>query len=85
MENSTTANRAPYTIQSITHCAPPEGAEGDDWYYYVITQGPNVITGYKQGTLAFVTQAVEENVYFLNERQKGRYGRNHITVPSSKR
>ena len=61
-----------YEIKTIDKADPPPGAEGDDWYRYEIAHGTNSISGYKQGTLAEVKVAMEENVVLLNERQFGK-------------
>lgn len=61
-----------YEIKSILKADPPPGAEGSDWYRYEIAHGANCINGYKQGTLDEVTEAMEENVVLLNERQFGK-------------
>ena len=61
-----------YEIKSILKTDPPPGAEGSDWYRYEIAHGSNCINGYKQGSLEEVTEAMEENVVLLNERQFGK-------------
>ena len=61
-----------YEIKSIVKTDPPPGAEGSDWYRYEIAHGANCINGYKQGTIEEVTEAMEENVVLLNERQFGK-------------
>lgn len=61
-----------YEIKSILKADPPPGAEGKDWYRYEIAHGTNSISGYKQGTLDEVTEAMEENIVQLNERQFGK-------------
>jgi len=61
-----------YEIKSILKTEPPPGAEGSDWYRYEIAHGTNSINGYKQGSLEEVTEAMEENVVLLNERQFGK-------------
>jgi hypothetical protein len=61
-----------YEIKSILKTDPPPGAEGKNWYRYEIAHGTNSISGYKQGTLDEVTEAMEENVVQLNERQFGK-------------
>jgi len=60
-----------YEIVTVRHVKPPPGAEGPDWHHYEIAQGTNTIHGYRQGDLAVVMAAVEENVAQLNERQFG--------------
>lgn len=61
-----------YEIKSILKTEPPPGADGSDWYRYEIAHGTNCINGYKQGSLEEVTEAMEENVVLLNERQFGK-------------
>lgn len=61
-----------YEIKSILKTEPPQGADGSDWYRYEIAHGTNCINGYKQGSLEEVTEAMEENVVLLNERQFGK-------------
>ena len=61
-----------YEIKSILKTEPPQGADGSDWYRYEIAHGSNSISGYKQGSLEAVTEAMEENVVQLNERQFGK-------------
>jgi len=61
-----------YEIKSILKTDPPPGAEGSDWYRYEIAHGTNCISGYKQGSLDEVTEAMEENIVMLNERQFGK-------------
>ncbi len=74
----------PYGIVSIKRSEPPEGTEGKNWYSYVISLGPNVIQGYRKGTLKAVTEAVEEVVVQLNERRMGKRGRVNL-VPTPKK
>jgi len=64
-----------YSIESIKPVDPPTGAEGDDWHQYVIVQGTNRISGYRQGNLESVRQSTEENIELLNERQFGKRAR----------
>lgn len=60
---------------------------GTVWHCYVIGQGENSIRGYRQGSIDSVTRAVEEIVFRLNERQRGKFGRVHLTMssPSNKK
>ena len=78
------ANQQPYRIASIEPANPPAGAEGSSWFHYVIVQGNNLINGYRQGSLASVTHAIEENVELLNERRSGKRGR-ALIVSTEKR
>ncbi len=74
----------PYGIVSIKRTDAPAGTEGKNWYNYVISQGPNIIQGYRQGSLKAVTEAVEEVVGQLNERRMGKRGRVNL-VPTPKK
>ena len=74
----------PYGIVSINRSDAPDGTEGKNWYSYVISQGPNVIQGYRQGSLKAVTEAVDEVVGQLNERRMGKRGRVNL-VPTPKK
>ena len=73
-----------YEIVSVQRAKAPPGAEGSNWYHYEIAQGPNIIDGYRQGSIEDVTIAVEENVARLNERQFGKRGRVDL-VPTPKK
>ena len=73
-----------YEIVSVKRAEAPEGAEGAGWYHYVISQGSNMISGFRQGGLKAVTSAVEEIVAQLNERQLGKRGRVNL-VPGPKK
>ena len=55
---------------------------GTGWHCYVIEQGNNNIRGYRQGSIDSVTRAVEEIVFRLNERRRGKFGRVHLTMSS---
>jgi len=84
MATDSTAVIQPYEIVSVKRTDPPEGTEGTGWHHYVITQGGNQISGFRQGTLKGVTTAVEEIVVQLNERQLGKRGRVNL-VPAPKK
>lgn len=68
-----------YRLESISPARAPTGAAGRDWLSYRITQGANVISGLRQGSLAAVTAEVEKIVTGLNERRFVRRGRVHLT------
>ncbi len=77
--------RQSYEVVSVRRAEPPAGAEGSDWYRYVIAfGGRNNIQGCRQGSLNVVTGAVEEIVAQLNERHRGKKGRVHL-VPTPKK
>jgi hypothetical protein len=72
-----------FELGDIQRAKAPDGGAGQDWFQYVITQGPNKITGYRQGSQRAVTKAVKAIVIELNERRNGKKGRVHLT-PSRK-
>jgi hypothetical protein len=65
-----------YEIVSIERAEPPPGAEGSNWYHYVIAfEGTDTIHGCRQGSLKAVTSAVDEIIIQLNERHSRKRGR----------
>lgn len=74
----------PYEIVSVRRADPPSGAEGSNWHRYEIAQGDNTIEGFRQGSLKAVTEAVEEIIVQLNERQLGKRGRVNL-VPTPRK
>ena len=72
-----------FELGDIKRTKAPDGGGGQDWYRYIITQGPNKITGYRQGSQRTVTRAVKDIILELNERRNGKKGRVHLT-PSRK-
>jgi hypothetical protein len=75
-------NNEPFKLLSVSSSAPPDGSEGGDWVRYRIGQGSNVITGYRQGTLAMIKANVEDIVVELNERRSLKRGR--VQLPRNK-
>lgn len=63
-----------FQIESITKIDPPPETPKATWHRYVITQGENVITGQREGSMRTVKAAVEEIVERLNERRRGKGG-----------
>ena len=84
MATETSAVIQPYEMVSVKRADPPEGTEGTGWHHYVISQGGNTISGFRQGSLKAVTAAVEEIILQLNERQMGKRGRVNL-VPAPKK
>jgi hypothetical protein len=72
-----------FQLDNIERAKAPDGGAGQSWFRYTITQGPNTITGYRQGSQRAVSKAVKEIVVELNERRRGKKGRVHLT-PSRK-
>ncbi len=85
MTEETSEVRQSYEMVSVRRAEPPPGAEGSNWYRYVIAfGGSDNIQGCRQGNLSVVTGAVEEIVAQLNERHRGKHGRVHL-VPTPKK
>ncbi len=59
-----------FKLISIDATPAPSGCVGRDWFVYRIAQGHNVITGYRQGTLATASADVETIVTALNGRRR---------------
>ena len=78
-----TSKQLPYTLKSLTSCEPPFHSEENNWYKYKISQGSNIIIGYKYGEYAYALEAIELNIDRLNERQKGKYGSASTSKPKS--
>jgi RNA recognition motif-containing protein len=53
-----------YHVASVEKAAMPAGAQGDDWYRYVLSSGRSRITGFHRGShsevKAFASQCAEE-------------------------
>jgi hypothetical protein len=77
-DNSTTE----YRLVDIEPAPPPDGSSGE-WFAYRISQGGNMIRGYRCGSRYSVAADVEQIVVVLNERRLVRRGRVNL-VPSSK-
>ena len=56
-----------FRVDSIAEAMGPAGDEGK-WHRYVITQGTNVITGLRAGTLAEVEVRLGQMIERLNQR-----------------
>ncbi len=69
-KNSTSGDAAavPFQLVSINPTAAPNGGAGDDWLVYRISQGLNLVTGYRCGSRAHVVAEVERILIALNER-----------------
>jgi hypothetical protein len=73
----------PFSVGIIESVEPPAEGAGKYWCKYTIVQGSNTITGYRQGGVRAVKQAVGEIVADMNQRRMGKRGRVHLT-PSGK-
>ncbi len=65
----------PFELSAVEPIAPPVQGESGKWCRYTITQGHNIITGYRKGSRTAVMKAAKLIVADLNERRFGRRGR----------
>jgi len=72
-------NDKPYELRAVRKTEAPTGSHGDNWIKYEITQGTNVITGYRQGSVTAIKRVAEEIVVGLNERRSPNRGRVQLT------
>jgi hypothetical protein len=72
-------NDEPYELKTVKKSDAPSGSAGNNWIKYEITQGTNVITGYRQGSVTAIKRVAEEIVVGLNERRSPNRGRVQLT------
>ena len=72
-------NDKPYVLKAVLKSDAPSGSDGENWIKYEITQGNNVITGYRQGSVTAIKRVAEEIVVGLNERRSPNRGRVQLT------
>lgn len=61
-----------YEVVSIEKTEPPAGAEGSDWYRYVVKSPRSTITGSRRGSRQQVRRHAEDFAAELNARADGR-------------
>lgn len=61
----------PFRLDQVCEAAAPDGSK-DVWFRYVISQGPNTITGLRPGPRAAALPQIEEMVARLNDRRMGK-------------
>ena len=64
-----------FELISIDEAEPPQDEEAEikgDWFRYRISQGDNLITGYRRGSLRAVKREVKTIIVGLNERRSGK-------------
>lgn len=74
-----TPNDEPFELVSVQKTLAPQGSDGNDWFSYRISQGTNMITGYRQGSLTVVKESLAELIVGLNERRSPKRGRVQLT------
>jgi len=60
--------RRHFEVASVEKVDMPDGAQGGDWYRYVLTSGPARITGYHRGTPEEVADYAESCAADFNLR-----------------
>ncbi len=75
----------PFTLKSIAKSEAPAGVDTENWHRYVITQGHNTIVGQLQGSRANTERAVLEIIDRLNERRRGKTGREQLSPGRKKK
>lgn len=73
-----------FELVSIDESKAPSGSEGDNWLCYRISQGSNMIVGYRRGSLRTVKRDVKEIIVGLNERRSGKR-KQPVTKPGPKK
>lgn len=61
----------PFRLESMARAKAPDGSNGT-WFKYVIAQGPNRITGIREGSEAELNATLADMVERLNERRAGK-------------
>jgi hypothetical protein len=74
-----------FRLVSIERHEAPAGGEGNNWFEYKISQGPNMIRGYRRGSVSAVNEEVRKVVNALNERRGVRRGRVNLNTRSPAR
>ena len=86
IEDSRPSNllRRYYQVASVEKTNGPAGAEGDDWYRYVLASGPSKITGFHRGSLEEVTEYATDCAAAFNMRSvKGKVSRT-MAIPKKR-
>lgn len=73
-----------FELVSIDESKPPSGSDGDNWFRYKISQGENMIVGYRRGSLRTVKRDVKTIIVGLNERRSGKR-KQPTSKPAAKR
>ena len=64
-----------FVVVSVEKSEAPQGADGKNWYRYVIERGKSQIVGNMRGSLKKVQTEVDEYVENLNQRNSLPKGR----------
>ena len=66
--NTQLDNTRHFRVSLVEKAAVPHGAEGDNWYRYVLESGYSAITGWRRGSLQEITQYATRYTEELNAR-----------------
>lgn len=79
------SNVKEYSVVSVEKTDAPAGAEGDDWFRYVVARDNSEIVGNMRGTLKQVTKYAKEFVENLNQRAQSKKGYSHWVISPSQK
>ena len=82
-QDSSGSQTDPFKLFAVEASEPPGDGVPGKWFRYKITQGDNVIRGWRQGSKTAVMRELKDTVAALNERRRGRQKRVNLT-PASK-
>lgn len=68
IDSETASKKLRCTVIELTKCSGPGGAEGRDWYRYVIHNPGAPITGYRRGKKKEILEYLEQCTTQLEER-----------------
>lgn len=68
LEESSANEELKYTVIEVTKSEGPGGAEGDDWYRYIIHNPGSPITGYRRGKKKEIMAYLQQCTAQLDER-----------------
>lgn len=74
-----------YCVVSVEKTDAPAGAEGDNWFRYVVARDNSEIVGNMRGTLKQVTKYAKEFVDNLNQRAQSKKGYSHWVISPSQK
>ena len=69
--NSPTPRAARFKLARVEKTGAPDGADGDNWYRYVLDNGRSTITGQRRGSLKDVTAHAHRYAEQINARGVG--------------
>ncbi|HEY5604322.1 MAG TPA: hypothetical protein VIM41_14570 [Gammaproteobacteria bacterium] len=74
-----------YSVISVEKSKAPVGADGDNWFKYVVVRDNSKIVGNMRGTLNQVTQYANDFVDNLNLRAQSKKGYVHWVISPSQK